>query len=505
MSSPSRGVDHQDQMVDWILGEISAEDAQTLEDDSAADTQIQDDADELRGLFDDLRLLSVEPSSRVAIVVRSTVDRRARIRAERPAWRPVEGFVYGLKVAAVAAVVICAALLTERFAWRRHVAQGHAAETAGAPVEFRATTEARVAEHSMIALPELPLQPMHLPPVIRDKIEYPYRLYRMDSDASHTPPYAHVAETRAQDVWLSATNAVASMRLEFTQRFSPRSRRLAIRASGGSRFLAARIETLADELAAKIGFAIEDSTASVQDVALSLRAMMAGGSTRRIGDHSMRVRQCTDWLVARLPELHGGELATALSGLVDVAVVSGPKMGRLVGEHASRLAESIIFSYNDHRPSMLNWQTDPAQLADAGQVLRLAPAFGTVNKEALVARAYLATHISERIDQSTTERPELLAANLYGFGDLIDRGETERRLGLWHARDLVPEHYVALHHVAWSRFPLRSGWADFQLELRSVSTLPTPAGSADTAALLLALAVNYAAPGSSELFDVAMR
>ena len=197
--------------------------------------------------------------------------------------------------------------------------------------------------------------------------------------------------------------------------------------------------------------------------------MMAGGSTRRIGDHQDRVRQCTDWLVARLPELHGGELATALSGLIDVAVVSGPKMGRLVGEHASRLAESIIYSHNNHRPPMLNWQTSPAQLADAGQVLRLAPAFGIVNKEALRAREYLAIHLSERLDQTTAEQPDLLAANLYGFGDLIDRGETEHRLGLWHARDLVPEHYVALHHVAWSRFPLRSGWADFQLELRLFS------------------------------------
>ncbi len=503
MSSSER----EDRMVDWILGKASEEEAQGLRHEAASDPAVALDAAELRCLFDDLRELTVEPTSRVAVTVRNAVDRRARLREGKPPWRPVETLFYSLKVAAVAAVVVGGALFGERVVWQRHEVQPRDSQVAGAPVEPARSADAYVAHEGTALVQDLAIEPKHLSPFVQDNTEYPYRLYRMDALVSerYTPPHAHVAETLPQDVWMCATNAVASMRQEFKYRLSPNLRRRAIRAAGGRDFLAARIETLAGEVSTKIRIAIVDSTATVGDVALSLRAMMAGGSTRRLGDHQDCVRQCTDWLVERLPALKGGELATALSGLVDVAVVSGPKMGRLVGVHASRLAESVIYSYNNHRPSMLNWQTSAAQLADAGQVLRLAPAFGIVNKEALLARVYLAMHLSERIDLSTSERPDLLAAKLYGFGDLIDRSDTERRLGLWHARDLVPEHYVALHHVAWSRFPLRSGWADFQLELCSVSTLATPDASSDASALLLSLAVNYAAPGSHELLEIAMR
>ena len=63
---------------------------------------------------------------------------------------------------------------------------------------------------------------------------------------------------------------------------------------------------------------------TVQDVALSLRALLATGSTLRLGKHQDTVRRCSDWLLERLPELEGGRLATALSGLMDVAVVAGP-------------------------------------------------------------------------------------------------------------------------------------------------------------------------------------
>jgi len=154
---------------------------------------------------------------------------------------------------------------------------------------------------------------------------------------------------------------------------------------------------------------------------------------------------------------------------------------------------------------MLNWQTTPAQLADAGQVLRLAPAFGVDSHEVLRARAYLAAHLAEQVAQARSERPDLLAAYLYGFGDLIDREDIEHKMRLWRPRDLVSEHLVALHHFAWSRFPLRSGWADFQHDLRVVASMATPQGVTDAAALALALSMNFAAPGSHELLDLAMR
>ena len=62
---------------------------------------------------------------------------------------------------------------------------------------------------------------------------------------------------------------------------------------------------------------------------------------------------------------------------------------------------------------------------------------------------------------------------------------------------------MALHHVSWSQFPTRRGWARFQDGLRVVAVMPTPDTVTDASALLLALAMNYAAPGSSEVMELA--
>ena len=48
--------------------------------------------------------------------------------------------------------------------------------------------------------------------------------------------------------------------------------------------------------------------------------------------------------------------------------------------------------------------------------------------------------------------------------------EADRMLKLWRARLLLPD-YVALHHIAWSKYPIRPGWADFQRELQGLAGL----------------------------------
>ena len=505
--------DAEDQLVDWLLGEMTEVETQGLHKLTAADAGLAHEAAELRCLFDDMRGLSAELTGRVALAVRSSVDRRLRLRQGTPRLGPVAGLVFCLKVAAVAAVVFGAVLYAEQIVWEM--------------------CEADRIEQHVVQAP--------LPAVRQDRSELPTDETTKSADlAAANPgatlpafldhglrpfyqPFADVAKTPSLDARLSADNALASMRREFDCRFKPPMRRLAIRAAGGSRFLDARIDSLATDIARKIERALGAGTATVQDVALSLRALMAGGSTLRFGDHHRTVRRCFKDLEARVPQLHGGELATALAGLMDVAVEYGGRKAGLVRVHAARLVECISTpprAAEPHyepktpvvgpvpvvaRPSMLNWQTTPAQLADAGQVLRLAPAFGVDSNKALRARAYVAAHVAERVASIKSERPDLLAAYLYGFGDLIDREDIELKLRLWRARDLMPEHLVALHHVAWSRFPLRSGWADFQHDLRVVASMATPQGVTDAAALLLALSMNFAAPGSHELLDLAMR
>ena len=68
---------------------------------------------------------------------------------------------------------------------------------------------------------------------------------------------------------------------------------------------------------------------------------------------------------------------------------------------------------------------------------------------------------------------------------------------------LADRDLVVLHQVAWSQFPPRPGWTEFQRDLRELATLRTPDEVRDTAALLLSLAMNFAAPGVHEVLHLA--
>src|SRR5690606_42036710 len=70
---------------------------------------------------------------------------------------------------------------------------------------------------------------------------------------------------------------------------------------------------------------------------------------------------------------------------------------------------------------------------------------------------------------STLSLHDALPILLYGFGDLVDRAALDARLRLWSARRLLPD-YIALLHYAWGQYPVRTGWASFQDDLRYLST-----------------------------------
>jgi hypothetical protein len=460
--------------IDWLLGELTEEESQNLQRGCAQHPEFAQDTADLQCLFDDLRSLQPEPQSgdsRVALALRTTIERRIGLRRSSQSLRPQAVFVRTLKIAAVAAACLGAFFLGERW-W----------------VESGALAG------------ESPALVVHAPKPLREAVN------------RALPIVADSLEERDATAWLIETNGLASLRREFKSRFNPSLRRRAIRAAGGNIGLEIRIGTLADEVAgkmAKVMVAAKSLDAlPIQDVTLALRALLAAGSSKRMGPHQEMVRRCSDHLEQRVASLRGGELATALSGLMDVAVVYGGSLARLVETHTNRLIQRVTAppqsTAEDRKvhPSLLSWNTSVSQLADAGQVLRQASAFGVDAAAAVRVRSYVAQHLADRIRETKDERPDLLAAYLYGFGEFAERDRVEHKLRLWSARDLVPEHFVALHHVSWSRFPLRSGWADFQRDLRRVSAWNTPAGVADASALLLCLAVNYAAPGCQELLDL---
>lgn len=324
---------------------------------------------------------------------------------------------------------------------------------------------------------------------------------------------------------LPARNALEALRAQFRQRFSREERREALAASGADPDREDRIQDLARVVAAELeaqlraadSLPVEESPAdemsfaperSVFDLALGVRALLAAGSSRAVGEHRQIVRDGTDALLAAL-EAGADDEATAsiLAALSDVAVVSGGKVSEVVRHHASRLAASTLdFSrgrrlrradVDSLRPALLHWQTRTASLADAGQVLALAPAFGAPAASCARARRLILRHLEERLTAGS-ERPDVIAAMLYGFGDLVDRDDLDRRLKMWRPQLLLP-NYVALYHYAWGQYPLRPGWTQFQQDLRWVTAQRGPKVVSDTAALLLTLAMNFAAPGAPEL------
>jgi hypothetical protein len=233
-------------------------------------------------------------------------------------------------------------------------------------------------------------------------------------------------------------------------------------------------------------------------LALGLRALLAAGSTRNVGEHHLLVRRSTEVLLASLTDAMPTDVAVSvLAALTDIAVVSGGREGDTLRRHAERIARATVDLTSERRPPLLHRQTRVASLADAGYVFRLAPAFGASAGLCARARRLVLAHLRERL-AAPVERPDLVSAMLYGFSDLVDLVALDARLLLWDAQKLRYD-YLALLHYAWGQFPLRTGWASFQDDLRYLSTLPTPSNLADAACLLMTLATNFAAPGAVDL------
>lgn len=491
-----------ERLLAWTLGELEGDEARQTEAAVQSDPALSLEAAELRSLLEEMRTVKVEPSGRVPLAVRYAVTRRERLLRARQAAavRRRKAWRQAARVAGMAAVMLFGLVL-----WQD-----------GRRAERRAVRDSEVAAIER-ALPvyrtmEVSAPPVSLPsPRAEDVLAL-----GGDSLQRQFAPLEKYAEVDAFTRLARAKYDLAMLRLEFTQRYSPNARRESIARCGGHPILEDRIQAIARTVADSLLRRLEIDELSTEETALAVRALLASGSTRRMG-HRKAVDGALDYLERRLPQLKGGELASALAAVTDYAVVSSGRAADLVAEHAARLARSTLEPVSvrrahsdadleeaaDRRPELLRFQTSVAGLADAGQVLRLAPAFGVRPDLARDARLLVAAHVKERLADAAGERPDLLAALLYGFGDLIDREEIDRRLVLWRPVLLAGQDHVALHHLAWSQFPLRPGWAHFQRELRALAALETPPALRDAAALLLSLAMNYAAPGVREVLHLA--
>lgn len=466
-------------LIDHVLGEGDEATRDAMRDRLADDVDAALECAELRTMFDTMRGLETQPSGTVAVAVRGALSLRARRRGEplpgAPVARIVPLWLRSLQVVGAAAILLCCLVMLDEFAQR------------GAQ-RFKAVRSE--------ADPVAQLLPR---PGTDDELDALLDADRLPvteaSFAACVQRFESLPIPESFTGWLDASAEVEEARRQFALAGSPE-RRAELLRSMGVPDLGQRTRRLADTVALRIVDDIVARRVTVRGLSLAMRSMLATGSSLHAGEHSTAVKACALHLVDRLGGLDEGDTATALAALADLAVVEGGELADAVGRYTDRLARSTLTERVGSRPGLLHWATDVRSLADAGRLLRVAPAFGVHAGLAFRARMMIAAHLDERLERrSEHEAPTLLAAQLYGFGDLIDLDAAERALRLWRPRLLLPD-FVALHHIAWGKRPARAGWAAFQQELRGLSGVRTPAETGDAAALLLCLSTGYAAPGA---------
>ena len=437
---------------------------------------------ETRQLIEHLRGVRVTPSWRFGLALDSLVRRAERRRQllSRPA--PVPGVALRFLVAAALVFAVLALL---------------------DPLHLRDRARPSAGEIPPVAVqPAVRMQPVTPTPVAGLRLAETLAAIRAAAERLAAGSKLLAALDRFQGLapaerlasWLQANQRVAEARLGFQRRASGPARRQALQANKSLPEVDDRVQALARDLATEVR---TNDALPVPELALVLRALLASGACRA---DDPALQDGVERLRAALPLLEGGELASALAALGEVAASTGTPIDELQ-EHGERLLRSVLGVDGDNwtraRPSLLAPKTPVDQLADAGRFLALGPCFGLDAEAVLLVRLLIAAHLQERRDLRR-ETPNLLVALAYGFGDLLsraERDEVEARLLAWQPASLVPD-YLALQQLAWSRVPAQRGFAHFQLEMQFVSALATPATTRDKAAFCLSLATNFAAPGA---------
>ena len=300
--------------------------------------------------------------------------------------------------------------------------------------------------------------------------------------------------------WLDPANALTMLQLGHELRGSADLRAAALRAQGLLPEVDRRVQALAAEVAADLGersLELDEASiaAALEDVAWGARAMIGAGSA---AGHVGAIERCTDWLVRVMDDAHGARLVLALSGVVELAAVTGRHFDA-IATHGARLVDEVLEvdaeNWRRRRPALLGGGVSPLVLGEAGRILSRLPAFGVDADRCTLVRRLCVGRLREQRAVGQ-DRPEVLAAMTYGFADLLDQGAGERdrltwALQRWKPARLAPD-FATVQQMAWSLAPGTRGHTRMQRELRQLSILPAPLGLRDRAAFCLCLATHYA-------------
>jgi hypothetical protein len=322
--------------------------------------------------------------------------------------------------------------------------------------------------------------------------------------------------------WLDPSNAMVMLRFEHELRASASIRIHALRSRGALAEVDNRVQELADGIADEMlqvvtgqvdAIASTSSAASAKlpvnskelsDITWGVRALIASGSSVY---RAKALRNGGDWLARRLPQLTGERLAIALSGLMELATISGQHF-EAVAVHGQRLVDDVLQPSDENwrrrLPELLAGHAAAGSLGEAGRLLARLPAFGVSPHRCKLVRQLMLGQLRDR-RTTAQDRPEVLAAMLYGCGDLLDEDTSEAdRLGWqllrWKPTRLAPD-FGTVQQIAWSRAPASRGYTRLQRELRQLAVLPMPQDLSNRAAFVMCLATNFAGHAGSLLLD----
>jgi len=300
--------------------------------------------------------------------------------------------------------------------------------------------------------------------------------------------------------WLDPANALTMLQLGHELRDTAELRAASLRAQGVLPEVDRRVQALAVEIAADLtarplGLDEASITASLDDVAWGTRALVGAGSG---AGRAEAIERGAQWLTRVMQTARGARLVVALSGVVELAAVSGQHF-EAVGEHGARLIDDVLAvdadNWGRRRPALLGGGVAPLVLGEAGRILSSLPAFGVDADRCTLVRRLCLGRLRE-LRAAGQDRPEVLAAMTYGFADLLDRAASERdrltwALQRWKPARLAPD-FATVQQMAWSLAPGTRGHTRMRRELRQLSILPAPPGLRDRAAFCLCLATHYA-------------
>lgn len=458
---------------------------------------------EARMLVEEFRTLRTEPGRRYDRLLNQLCARAER---SRPAKQGLFGrrWTGPLLAAAAAALAFLGLRAVDPLGCRR------AADPLQAQLVW--TGEARIgaADEQVAALPPrgdersepVPVVPVHIETrdeaLFADDVEVMRR--QLDGQASPLLREALEAGLAADvrlDRWVLPRNALALMRRDHELRGDASVRQQELRRRGGAPDTDLRAQELADRIATGLLAAFDGAAPapSLDDVGLGLRALVAAGPGD-VARHAALLRG-GDWLAQRLPEWSGARLVAALSALVEVAAITDGHRDVLAA-HGRRLVDDVLRrdqqNWERSLPELVGNHVAAGVLGEAGRLLARLPGLDVEARRAgLVRQLVLGQLRSRRVPNN--ERPEVVAALVYGFADLLaeaERDELEHELLRWRPLHLVPD-FATAQQQAWGLLPGRLGFTRLQTARRRLAMLPTPAETTELAGLCLCLCTDYAA------------